>query len=331
MNALSMMMHVARQNYAPVLRAALLPVFLAAPAAYGQSTMQDMPAMDHGSMGGMHGDGMQGMPGQGSAPDATGDKDAGSTSGAASGQAESQKRRGSQIALPAVPYHRNPDGTYDIPGTGMAMADNDINYLVLFDQLEYFNGRNDNGLAWSGLAWVGRDYNKLWLKTEGERVSGKSTGRVEGLWSRAVAAFWDLQFGVRNDFGQGPKRRWAVIGLQGIAPYWFNIDTAAYLGPSGRTAARAKVEYTFRLSQVTFLSPEFEVNAYGRSDRERGIGNGLSDASFGLRLRHEIRREVAPYIGINWNRKFGQTADFAREAGAPKSERQIVAGVRVWF
>lgn len=292
-----------------------------------------MEGMDHGSMGKMPGGGMQGMPmpTQERAPDAAGSKADSAASDAASEHAKSQKRRGAQTILPAVPYPRNPDGSYAIPGTGMAMADDEVFSMVLFDQLEYVRGRENEGLAWDAQAWVGKDYNKLWLKTEGERLAGRSNGRVEALWSRAVAAFWDAQLGIRHDFGSGPTRQWLAVGVQGIAPYWFDIDVAAYIGPSGRTAARINAEYSFRLTQVAFLTPEVEVNAYGKDDRERGIGSGLSDAQFGLRLRYEIRREIAPYIGVTWGRKLGQTADLARQAGESPIERQVVAGVRIWF
>lgn len=331
-----------KKNNARRVRHHLLPAMvlwtLVAPGVYAQSAMPDMPGMDHGAMGAMHGRTAQPAspaadrsPHAGHAAGATGSTPSESAPSAPGQQPQSQTRRGAQAELPSVPYRRNPDGSYAIPGTGMAMADNDIFYLVLFEQLEYFNARDDHGLAWDGVAWVGRDYNKLWLKTEGERVSGRSEGRVEALWSRAVAAFWDLQFGVRNDFGPGPNRKWATVTVQGIAPYWFDIEGAAYLGSNGRTAARAKAEYSFRLSQVSFLTPEFEANLYGKADRERGIGSGLSDASLGLRWRYELRREIAPYIGINWSRKFGQTARFAQEAGERRSNRQIVAGLRVWF
>ncbi len=298
--------------------------------AFAQKDMGTMQGMDHGSM-----HGTTPMP---SPPPAQSTGAAPADPHAAHGMAaplsnqvdpQAQQER----ATPRVSsiYRRNPDGSYAIPGTGMAMADNDIFYMVLFDQLEYVNTDDGEGVAWDAQAWVGRDFNKLWLKTEGERIQGETEGRLELLGSRAVAAFWDAQLGVRHDFGQSPSRQWLAFGIQGIAPYWFDVEAFGYVGPSGRTAARIKTDYTFRLSQVAFLTPEVEANLYGKSDRERGIGSGLSDASFGLRLRYEIRREFAPYIGIQWNRKFGDTADMAREGGESRSERQIVAGVRVWF
>jgi copper resistance protein B len=232
---------------------------------------------------------------------------------------------------PSRDYPRNPDGSIPIPGVGMAMADNDVNYMVLFDQLEYVRAHGRNGMAWDAQAWFGRDYDKIWFKSEGEQIKGAIDGRVEGLWSHAFAAFWDWQLGVRHDFGQSPSRQWLAFGVQGTAPYWFDVEATGYAGPGGRSAVRLKTEYTFRLSQVTFLSPELEANAYGKSDPARGIASGLSDVSLGLRLRYEIRREVAPYIGVAWTRKLGNTADLSRRAGEYVSERQVVAGVRIWF
>ena len=213
----------------------------------------------------------------------------------------------------------------------MGMSDNAVLSMVLLDRLEGFDGLDSRGLNLDGSAWIGTDFNKLWLKAEAERSAGKSSGRTEALWSHAVAAFWDLQTGVRHDFGGGPSRQWAVLGVQGIAPYWFNIEAAVYAGAAGRTAARARAEYTVRITQRAILTPEVEVNAYGQSDLARGIGSGFSDARLGLRIRYEIRREFAPYIGINWARKLGQTASLARQESAPRSERQIFAGVRLWF
>ena len=229
------------------------------------------------------------------------------------------------------PYPRNPDGTYAIPGDGMEMSDNAVFSMVMLDRLEGFDGLDSSGLNMDGSVWIGTDFNKLWLKAEAERSAGQSSGRAEVLWSHAVAAFWDLQTGVRHDFGGGPSRQWAVLGVQGITPYWFNVEAAVYVGAAGRTAARARGEYTVRITQRAILTPEVEVNAYGKSDLARGIGTGFSDARLGLRLRYEIRREFAPYIGITWARKLGQTATLARQQNAARSERQIVAGVRLWF
>ncbi|MDQ9172177.1 copper resistance protein B [Oxalobacteraceae bacterium R-40] len=304
----------------------ILPILLAALSlpVFAQSNM------DHGAMHGGHG-AQESMPSAAPQQVQPADPHADHMTPPVPGnQTDPAARDRATVSRESI-YKRNPDGSYAIPGTGMAMADNDIFHMVMFDQLEYVNTRDGDGFAWDAQAWVGRDFNKLWLKTEGERLEGETEGRLELLGSRAVAAFWDAQVGVRHDFGQSPSRQWLAFGIQGIAPYWFDIEAFGYIGPSGRTAARFKADYTFRLSQVTFLTPEVETNLYGKSDRERGIGSGLSDMSFGLRLRYEIRREVAPYIGINWTRKFGETADFARDDGESRSQRQLVAGVRIWF
>jgi copper resistance protein B len=206
-------------------------------------------------------------------------------------------------------------------------------YQVLFDQLEYTKSRRGgSGMAWDAQGWVGRDYNRLWVKTGGERTGGTTEdGRLELLYSRPVAAFWDLQAGLRHDFGAGSRRNWLAFGVQGVAPYWFDVEATAYVGNAGRTALRLNAEYQFALAQRTFLAPEVEANFYGKNDRTRGIGSGLSDVSLGLRLRHELRREFAPYIGVTWKRLGGNTADLARAAGESVNSRQVVVGVRAWF
>lgn len=216
---------------------------------------------------------------------------------------------------------------------GEPVSDNMVFYQVLFNQLEYTRTRRGrSGLAWEAQGWVGTDYNRLWIKTEGERTGGTTEdGRLELLYSRPVAAFWDVQAGLRHDFGQGPKRDWLAFGVQGIAPYWFDLEATAYVGSAGRTALRLKSEYEFILTQRTFLTPSVDANFYGKSDPARGIGSGLSDVSAGLRLRYEIRREFAPYIGVNWTKRFGNTADIARAAGESVVNRQLVVGVRAWF
>ena len=204
--------------------------------------------------------------------------------------------------------------------------------MLLVDQLEAFHGRDGNGQSWEAEGWYGSDRDKLWLRSEGERSGGRlEDGEVEALWNHAVAAFWSTQLGVRHDFGAGPQREWTAFGVQGLAPYWFEVEATAYAGPSGRTAARLRVDYELLFSQRLILQPELEANLHGRSDPARRIGSGLADAKLGLRLRYEIRREFAPYIGVVWTRRFGATADFARADHQAALDRQWVAGVRIWF
>jgi len=212
------------------------------------------------------------------------------------------------------------------------MADNASMGMLLIDQLEAFHASDANGQTWEAEAWYGNDVNKLWLRTEGERSDGKlEDADLEAFWNRNIATFWSTQLGVRHDFGEGPSRTWAAFGVQGLSPYWFELEATVYVGQSGRTAARLRAEYELLLTQRLILQPEAEINLYGKDDPARRIGSGLSDVEAGLRLRYEVNRQFAPYIGVNLIRRVGSTADFAREDSQPVFDRQIVAGVRLWF
>jgi copper resistance protein B len=218
----------------------------------------------------------------------------------------------------------------------MQMDDSAKLFMFKLDEFERTKGDDAYSTTWNAEAWYGGDFDKLWLRTEGERESGAIDARVEALWDHAFASFWDWQLGVRRDFGDAsgiamPARNWAAFGVQGLAPYWFEVEATAYLGEDGRTAARLRAEYEVLLSQRLILTPEVEFNLYGKDDRAREIASGLSDAELGLRLRYEIRREFAPYIGVV--RKYRADTGFS-EPGLPaiyRSETQIVAGFRLWF
>jgi copper resistance protein B len=203
---------------------------------------------------------------------------------------------------------------------------------LVADQFEWRWGDGADGPAWDVQGWYGSDYNKLWFKTEGVRVgSVTEDGRAELLWDRVFARWWSVQGGVRHDLGDGPSRNWLAVGFQGLAPYFFQIEATAYVGDSGRTAARFRAEYELLFTQRVVLQPEFELNAYGKDDPERHIGAGFSDLQLGLRLRYEIRRECAPYFGLAWLHTLGKTADLVRAAGAEPSVLQLVAGIRFWL
>ncbi|UUX96677.1 copper resistance protein B [Aquabacterium sp. J223] len=203
---------------------------------------------------------------------------------------------------------------------------------VLIDEFEYGRARGGaNALSWNAQAWYGRDYNRVWLKARGERQDGRTQdASADLLWSKPVATFWDLQAGIRRDFGQGSQRTWGAFGVQGLAPYFFNIEATAYFARS-RAAARLRAQYDFVLTQRMFLTPEIEADLYSRSEPAAGIGSGLSSVNTGLRLRYEIRREFAPYIGLSRSWLAGNTAELARAAGERTSELRWVAGVRIWF
>jgi copper resistance protein B len=211
-------------------------------------------------------------------------------------------------------------------------GDNPLLTTVIVDQLEMRNADGANPTVLQAQAWIGKDLNKLWLKTDVEQRDGKTEeAEVQALYSRAIAPFWDIQMGVRYDGKPTPTRTWAVIGVQGLAPYWFDIDTELFVGESGRTAARFSIEYDRLFTQRLILSHYFESNFYGQNDAETGTGSGLADLEAGLRLRYEIRREFAPYVGINWSKKFGNTAEFVKSQGKAVSDTELVVGLRAWF
>lgn len=204
--------------------------------------------------------------------------------------------------------------------------------MLAIDRLEYVHTVDGGSGALEGQAWYGGDIDKATLKFEGESSGGRVTdARVEALWSHAVSAYWDAQLGVRHDGGEGPSREWAAIGVQGLAPYWFDVQASLYAGANGRSAARLDIEYDVLFTQRLVLTPKLELNAYGKDDPARGIGHGVSDASFGMRLRYAIRRRFAPYVGVTWSRRFGATAQLARDRGENPSSFAWVAGVRVWW
>jgi copper resistance protein B len=233
---------------------------------------------------------------------------------------------------PDPPAHEMHDMPYKEMAEMMAMDDRDKYGRVVFDELDFRDAENEDFFAWDAQAWYGGDYNKLWLKTEGDLVGGSAEEvRTEALWDRVIGRWWSLQTGIRHDFGEGPSRTWAAFGLQGLAPYFFEIEATAYVGEGGRTAARFSAEYDLLLTQRLILQPEAEITLYGKSDPERAIGSGLSDLQLALRLRYEIRREFAPYLGIVWIRRFGESADFAHDAGEDPNDLQVLAGLRAWF
>jgi copper resistance protein B len=210
----------------------------------------------------------------------------------------------------------------------------DVAYMggLLVNRLETTKFQGNVPAMYDVQGWFGRDYERLVLKAEGEASSGKlQDGRTELLWQHAMATYWNTQLGVRNDSGVAPGRNWLAFGMQGLAPYWFGVDATAYLGERGRTAVRLSTEYELLLTQKLILQPRVEVSFFGQQDAARALGSGLSGMVAGVRLRYEIRREFAPYIGVEWNGKFGGTANFARAAGVKVNDTRVVAGLRFWF
>ena len=203
----------------------------------------------------------------------------------------------------------------------------------MVERLEY--GHSDEGetKTWDIQGWYGTDKHKLWLKSEGEGPLNGSleSAEVQLLYSRMVSPFFDLQLGVRHDVKPAPERTFAVLGLQGLAPYRFETDAAFYASEDGDLSFRGELEYEWLFTQKLILQPRLEFTLSADEVPEYGIGTGLVDTEFGLRLRYEIRREFAPYIGVSWTKQYGDTADFSRQAGESRSVTTFVAGVRFWF
>jgi copper resistance protein B len=203
---------------------------------------------------------------------------------------------------------------------------------IMLDQLEWRNAQEGAAATWDAQGWYGGDYNKLWLKTEGERVVGTTLdASADLLLDHVIARWWDAQAGIRQDFGNGPARTWLAVGVQGLAPYWLDVEATLYVGNAGRAAARLKADYDLLLTQRLILQPYGEANFYSKADPARQLGSGLSDLELSLRLRYEVRRELAPYLGVGWFRRFGETAELARAAGEGSDELELIAGLRIWF
>ena len=205
--------------------------------------------------------------------------------------------------------------------------------MVLIDRFEAQSRNGADSLVLDGQYWYGGDINKLWFKAEAEvnLANGKfEDAELQALWSRAISPFWDLQAGVRHDFEPDGLDH-LVVGFQGLAPYWFEVDVASFVSTDGDVTMRAEVEYDFLLTQRLILQPRAEVGLSFQDIPERETGAGFTSADLGVRLRYEFKREFAPYIGWEWQRKLGQTADLARAAGEPVNSTAILAGLRVWF
>jgi len=212
------------------------------------------------------------------------------------------------------------------------MEDDPVIAKVMIDQLETRITDGSDPLVLEAQAWIGKDLNKLWIKVDSEWLNSTNEElELQALYSRAIAPFWDFQIGWRHDVKPKPSRDWLAIGFQGLAPYWFEIDTALFIGESSQTNLRLSAEYEWMFTQKLVLSPEIEMNFHSKNDKAVGTGSGLSDTQLGLRLRYEIRREFAPYIGVNWNKKYGNTADYARAEGEDTDDVQLVLGIRSWF
>jgi copper resistance protein B len=297
-----------------------------------QGAQQPMQGMDHSAMPGMtmpadqgsgQMQGMAGMPGM---------------------AMEGMQQTGTALPAgnappPPQPTDHAADNVYGLDAMAMGRhhlqqhhgGQNFNQVLLNLAEYQFRNGRD--GYRWDGEAWFGGDINRLFVKSEGEGAfrKGIESAEVQALYSRAVGPYFNLQAGVRQDLGPSPKRTYATVGVEGLAPGFFELEGALFLSNKGDVLGRLEGYYDQRVTQRLILQPRAELNFAAQDVPENRIGSGLSNAELGLRLRYEIRREFAPYIGVSWDRRFGDTARYARAEGDKETSRSIVAGIRMWF
>ena len=213
----------------------------------------------------------------------------------------------------------------------LILADEHSFFALLGNRLEY-NEQSESGV-FDFQAWYGTTFDRLVIKTEGDfNDSNFEENQTDILWGHAFSTYWDTQVGVRSDYYKnGENRQWLAFGLQGLAPYWFEIDMTAYLGDGGNTAFTLEAEYELLLTQKLIVQPRAEITFYGKDDEKNELGSGLSNSSLGLRVRYEFTRQFAPYFGVEWTKKFGDTAEYAQLNGQSSSDTAFVAGIKFWF
>ena len=307
-----------------------------APAA---TDMGAMPGMDHSGMNHNSMPGMVPSDMTGAAQNSGhGMNHGGATSGKAGDMSnmnhggESMSMQGGSAPPDARDPHAYSDG-YDfglIPRPKMGDEDNFGSLLV--DRLESATTRGSTATTYDWQAWYGQTYDRALIRAEGSIEGGTfKDARNELLWAHAITAYLDTQLGVRYDSGKGTDRGWLAFGIQGLLPYWLYVEATAYVNEQGRTAFRLETEYDLLLTQKLILQPRIEMNFYSQRDDTRDVSSGLSNIEAGLRLRYEIRREFAPYVGVEWASRFGSAADNIRASGNAAEGVVLVAGVRLWF
>lgn len=221
-----------------------------------------------------------------------------------------------------------------LPVSSFAAGLDDDPLLTYFkaDEFEWRDTNDGTSFAWELDAWMGKDLSKFWVKSAGERIDGETdVNETELLYSIGVSSFWDLQLGLRHESTPNSSDNSLGAGFLGTAPYQFEVDTSLFVNDDDLFNARVEIEYEYLFSQKLVLIPKLEVSLYSDDNVARGIGSGLSDVELGFRLHYELIREFAPYIGINYEKKFGNSADFLSAAGQEVSDTQVVAGVSFWF
>jgi copper resistance protein B len=211
---------------------------------------------------------------------------------------------------------------------------NEVVGHLLFNQLE---GRTDGPgteFRWDGEAWIGTDMSRLWVKSEGVVEDGSmSDGDHEFLYDRPIPRmrYFDLQAGVRTDLDSGPQRVWGAVGVEGLAPDFLQLETTFYFRDQGHIAGKVAASYDLKVTQRLVAQPQVEMNFYSKPDPARGLGTGLTDIDTAIRLRYEVRRKFAPYIGFAYTNQFGDTAADAKRSAEAVSHQRFVFGLRTWY
>lgn len=228
----------------------------------------------------------------------------------------------------------------DEPGTGpgnfgrLPLHDNSLKYYFRADRTEYrWSNDGDEIALWDVQGFIGGDYNKLWLESEGEwkRGEGVESAFLEVLYARSISSFWDLRVGGRYDFKPNPERQFGVLSLQGLAPYFSEIEFNLYVDQDGRVSFNFELEYDIRLSQRFVLQPRLETDLAVQDARKYDLGGGFTNIELGVRLRYEINRKFGPYIGVSWENALGETAGLIKAKGGDPASTSFVAGLRFWF
>lgn len=233
---------------------------------------------------------------------------------------------------PFIPRPTDEDRKAAFPEVGgHAAHDKKVNYFVLLDQLEWQGPRDGGRVNVDTTGWIGRDRDRLWFRAEGDGENGAiGEASAHVLYGRQFSRWWDVVAGIRQDARPGPAQTWAAIGVQGLAPYWFEVEATAYVSTSGQVQARFEADYDLRLTNRWILQPLALVELSATSDTERHVEAGLQTTDAGFRLRYLVRREFAPYVGVTWLRRYGDSATHARLNGESTGAR-LIAGVRMWF
>jgi len=196
------------------------------------------------------------------------------------------------------------------------------------DKLEYRTKNED--LKFHIYSFYGGDYHKLWVDVEGEKGLKNSKWllkRADLLFVRAISSFWDLRAGLGYAGSNEGGRSKLVLGVKGLAPYWFEVDANLNLTNKGELYGKLEAEYDLLLTQRLILQPNLKVLASTKKIEPLEVGSGLSKTELALRLRYEIKREFAPYVGISWERHFGQTKEMVGE----RDLINFLVGLKTWF